>query len=203
MHKSEHAFEIISVAADIQGPEVVKPYIKGTTFTTLVDTGNVMANEFGFDILPNGIFVDEQGTIRLIKQGFRVSEENHIEALEQLIRGEVNKVELDDIYYETKKSTSDLEKQLSQTKFTLALEYVKQGKKKEAIKELDEALLLDSTNFLIRKQRWYIRYPEKFSPTIDIEWQQHQLEQERAEENALKEELDCGPEGCVIPGTNK
>jgi hypothetical protein len=81
------------------------------------------------------------------------------------------------------------------------MEYAKNGKKEEALKELDEALLLDSDNFLIRKQRWYIRYPEKFSPIIDIEWQQKQLEKEKAEEALLINGLECGPEGCVIPGT--
>ncbi|MCP8616258.1 hypothetical protein [Salirhabdus salicampi] len=83
------------------------------------------------------------------------------------------------------------------------MEYAKNGQKEKALKELDEALLLDTNNFLIRKQRWYIRYPEKFSPTIDTEWQQKQLQKERAEEEALKGDLVCGPDGCVIPGTTK
>jgi hypothetical protein len=43
----------------------------------------------------------------------------------------------------------------------------------------------------------------KFSPTVYIEWQQEQLEKEKAEESQLKGEMDCGPEGCVIPGTTK
>ena len=90
----------------------------------------------------------------------------------------------------------------AQTKYKLGMEYSKGGKKDDALKELDEALLLDPDNFLIRKQRWYIRNPEKFSPTIDIEWQQRQLEKEKAEEVQLKGEAICGPEGCVIPGTS-
>jgi hypothetical protein len=108
---------------------------------------------------------------------------------------------LEDQYYTPSTTTSDVEKQLAQTKFKLGMEYSRNGKKEEALKELDEALLLDTDNFLIRKQRWYIRHPDKFSPTIDIEWQQKQLEIEKAEEAQLKGDLDCGPEGCVIPGT--
>ncbi|RBP85386.1 hypothetical protein DFO70_1451, partial [Cytobacillus firmus] len=46
-----------------------------------------------------------------------------------------------------------------------------------------------------------IRYPEKFSPIIDIEWQQEQLKKEKAQEALLKDGLACGPEGCIIPGT--
>ncbi|RXI96730.1 hypothetical protein DS745_20990 [Anaerobacillus alkaliphilus] len=65
-----------------------------------------------------------------------------------------------------------------------------------ALRELDEALHYNPDIFLIRKQRWFIRYPEKFTPTIDIEWQQEQLQKEK-----LAEADDCGTEGCKIPGT--
>ncbi len=187
---------------DIQGAEVVKPYVNDTTFKTVIDSENKFANLFGFKIVPNGIFIDKEGTIRLIKQGFKVNDEDHVEAVRQLIFGEVEKVELDDTYYDPSESLSDMEKQLAQTKFRLGMEYCNNGKKDEALKELDEALLLDTENFLIRKQRWYIRHPEKFSPTIDIEWQQQQLEKEKAEEAQRKGDMICGPEGCVIPGTS-
>jgi hypothetical protein len=36
----------------------------------------------------------------------------------------------------------------------------------KALNELDEALLLDPDNFLIRKQRWYLRFPEKFHQAL-------------------------------------
>lgn len=194
-------FEILSVSVDIQGAEVVKPYAQDKPFTTVVDAENKFANLFGFKIVPNGIFIDKEGTIRLIKQGFQVTNEDHVDAVRKLLFGEAEKVELDDQYYNPSDLTSDVEQQLAQTKFKLGMEYSKNGKKDEALKELDEALLLDTDNFLIRKQRWYIRYPEKFSPTIDIEWQQKQLEKEKAEEAQLKGNIVCGPEGCVIPGT--
>jgi tetratricopeptide (TPR) repeat protein len=190
------------VAVDIQGADVVKPYTKGTTFTTVVDSENVLGNLFGFKIVPNGIFVDENGIIRLIKQGFNVAEEEHVKAVEKLLTGEVEKVELGDTYYESQDTTSDLENQLAQTKFKLALEYSKSGRKEKALKELDEAILLDPENFLIRKQRWYIRFPEKFSHNVDTEWQQKQLEKEKTEEARTKG-MACGPEGCVIPGTTQ
>ncbi|MFZ3590375.1 thioredoxin family protein [Bacillus sp. DJP31] len=198
----EQGFEILSVSVDIQGAEVAKPYAEDKAFTTVVDSENVLANLFGFKIVPNGIFLDKEGTIRLIKQGFSVTNPEHIDAVEKLINGTVEKVVLDDEYYNPTNNVTDVEKQLSQTKFKLGMEYAKTGKKDEALKELDEALLLDTDNFLIRKQRWYIRYPEKFSPTIDIEWQQKQLAKEKAEEALLNDGLNCGPEGCVIPGTN-
>lgn len=155
---------------------------------------------FNFNIVPNGIFIDKTGVIRLIKQGFQVSNTDHIEAVRTLLFNEVEKVELDDHYFNPSNPTNALEKQLSQTKFKLGMEYYNNDKIEEALKELDEALLLNTDNFLIRKQRWYIQHPEKFSPTIDIEWQQKQLEKEKMEEALLNKDLVCGPDGCVIPG---
>jgi tetratricopeptide (TPR) repeat protein len=116
--------------------------------------------------------------------------------LQQLIENEVETVVLDDDYYEPK-GPSEIELELSKVKFKLSLEYLKQGREDEALRELDDALRYNPDNFLIRKQRWYIRYPEKFSPNVDIEWQQEQLKKEK-----LAEADDCGPEGCKIPGTN-
>jgi hypothetical protein len=196
-------FEILSVSVDIQGAEVVKPYAEDKSFTTVIDTENKLANLFGFKIVPNGIFIDKEGIVRLLKQGFHVSNEEHVEAVRKLIHGEVDKVELEDQYFNPSEAPSDLELQLAQTKFKLGMEYAKNGNKEAALKELDEALLLDTDNFLIRKQRWYIRHPEKFSPTIDIDWQQKQLMEEKAKEAQLKGGPECGPEGCEIPGTAK
>jgi tetratricopeptide (TPR) repeat protein len=156
-----------------------------------------LANYFGFKIVPNGIFIDKDGIIRLIKQGFHVTNEEHLDAVTKLINGSVEKVVLDDEYYDPSNTVTDIAKQLSETKFKLGMEYANNGKIEEALTELDEALQLDTDNFLIRKQRWYIRHPEKFAPSIDVEWQQQQLKKERAQEA-----LDCGPEGCVIPGTD-
>jgi hypothetical protein len=179
----------------------VKPYAEDKSFKTLIDSNNLLASYFNFKIVPNGIFIGVDGTIRLLKQGFHVTKEEHVEAVRKLILGEANQVKLEDEYYNPPNEITSIEKQLSETKFKLSLEYLNNGKKDLALKELDEALLLDTDNFLIRKQRWYIRHPEKFSPSIDIEWQQEQLEKERAKEAELKEGLNCGPDGCIIPGT--
>ncbi len=188
----------MSVAADGQGPEVVKPYTEGTTFTTVVDENNLLINMFGFKMVPNGIFLDEEGTIRMIKEGFKLDNPENLQAVEQLIRKEVEKVEFEG---SGKKSAEpDLQQQLAQTKYKLGMEYAKQGKNEEALRELDDAVLLDPDNFTIRKQRWYIRFPEKFSPVIEVEWQQAQLEKEKEEEERRRNQgLVCGPDGCFLP----
>lgn len=191
-------FELLSVAVDGQGPEVVKPFVEGTTFPTLVDEDNRLVNLFGFKIVPNGIFIDEEGTILMIEEGFKVENPEHVKAVEQLLAKEVETVRFKE--KAEKKESPNLQLQLAQTKFKLGMEYAKLNRKEEALKELDDAILLDPDNFTIRKQRWYIRFPEKFSPAIDFEWQQGQLEREKQEEeNHRNQGLICGPDGCFLP----
>lgn len=178
---------------DIQGEDVVRPYAEGHTFKTWVDSSNALGELFEFDAIPNGVFVSSDGVVRMVKPNFSVNKDEHVQAIEKLLSGEVKKVEFAE--NSQREGTPNLEKQLSQTKFKLGMEYTKQGKEEAALKELDEALLLDPDNFVIRKQRWYIRYPEKFNPEIDHDWQKEILKKEK------EEEADgCGPDGCKLPG---
>lgn len=104
-HKDNN-FEILSVAVDGQGPEVVKPFVKDTSFTTVVDENNQLVNLFQFKIVPNGIFIDEEGTIRLLQEGFKVEDPEHVKAIEQLIHKEVEKIEFKTGTPATSKQTS-------------------------------------------------------------------------------------------------
>ncbi|SES28680.1 hypothetical protein SAMN05518684_11459 [Salipaludibacillus aurantiacus] len=199
----QNGFEVLSVAVDLQGPGVVKPHIQNTSFKTVVDTENKLADMFGFKMIPNGIFVDRGGVVRLIKEGFHVTEDDHLEAVKTLIFKEAEKVELDKGSNGKCQALSPLETELAQTKYKLAMVYASQDEKEAALKELDEALRIDPENFVIRKQRWYLRYPEKFSPSIDFEWQKQQLEKEKVEEAQLTNDPDCGPDECNIEGETK
>ena len=194
----EQGFELLSVACDVGGADVVREFAAQTAARTVIDRENWLASKFGFKIVPNGIFLDENGVIRLLKEGLRVIEPADVAAVESLLRGEVEQVVFDAAAPVTDR-VKELEVQLAETKFKLANEYMKQGRKDDALRELDEALLLDTENFLIRKQRWYIRHPERFAPSIDMGWQQAQYERERMEE-AARLGVECGPEGCVLPG---
>lgn len=149
---------------------------------------------FDFDIIPNGVFVGSDGVIRMIKSNFSVDNAEHTQAVEKLISGDVEKV----IFENSSKHAEQpsLEKQLAHTKYKLALEYTKQNKKAVALKELNEALRLDPENYIIRKQRWYIQYPDKFHPEIDYDWQKKQFKQEKEDE---ANDGKCGPDGCKLP----
>ncbi len=68
--------------------------------------------------------------------------------------------------------------------FALASSIVAQGDKKTGLIVLKNALKLDPSNYLIRKQIWHLEFPEKFHPEIDWAWQREQMKREREAEKA-------------------
>ncbi len=56
------------------------------------------------------------------------------------------------------------------------------GRTAAALDAWGRALRLEPDNFVIRKQIWRMKYPERFYPVIDYDWQQAQLAQEKAAE---------------------
>ena len=91
-----------------------------------------------------------------------------------------------------------LAQELVDAKVSLASELLARGGRDEALEALDRALELDPDNYLIRKQRWTIRNPERFQPEIDCDWQTEQLTREREAERQARETA-CSPDGCPIP----
>ncbi len=91
---------------------------------------------------------------------------------------------------------SPVERDLVETQLRLGSELLEQGKQDAALAEWRRALELDPQNFVIRKQIWAVRYPERFHPAIDWDWQRDQLQREQEEEIAGGV---CGADGCPIP----
>jgi tetratricopeptide (TPR) repeat protein len=54
------------------------------------------------------------------------------------------------------------------------------GRNDDAVVAWKRALALDPANFVVRKQIWAHRHPEKFWPTIDLGWQQAEMAREQA-----------------------
>ena len=59
------------------------------------------------------------------------------------------------------------------------------GRGGDAVEAWKQALALDPANFVIRKQIWAHRHPEKFWPEIDSAWQQEEMARERAGKSDL------------------
>ena len=64
-------FEILAIAMDAQGADVARRYTEeaGAEFATAVDRTQGLWQLYGFDVVPNGFFVDERGVLRYMKVG--------------------------------------------------------------------------------------------------------------------------------------
>ena len=54
------------------------------------------------------------------------------------------------------------------------------GRADEAVAAWKRALVLDPSNFVVRKQIWAHRHPERFWPEIDFDWQRDEMAREQA-----------------------
>jgi tetratricopeptide (TPR) repeat protein len=107
---------------------------------------------------------------------------------------------LSELRVESEGRLSGLEQELVDAKVRVASELLEHGRREEALGELDRALELDPENYVIRNQRWVIRFPERFEPEIDSDWQNEQRAREREAERHSRE-AECGVDGCPIPQT--
>ena len=61
----------MSIAVDVQGPSVVKPYVRkfGVTYPVAVDASDIFGQAFGLKAIPVTFLVDEVGIVRLRGDG--------------------------------------------------------------------------------------------------------------------------------------
>ena len=183
------------MAVEHQGAEAARPFVAaaGAEFPTVVDDHGALSRRFGFKVVPNGLLVDEGGTIRYAKfGGFSVDNPEDVGAVERFLAGEDPGPSPEP----APDPLGLLERELVETKLRLGRLLLESGRREEAVAAWREALRLDPENFTIRKQIWAVEHPEKFYPTIDFDWQQEQLAAEREQERA---EAECGPDGCAVP----
>ena len=187
----------MAAALETQGAAAARPWVEraNATFPVLVDQHNLLGRLLDFKAVPNGVFLDEQGIIRYAKYGgFSIDRPEDREAIRKLIAGEP--VELAAGPELAPYHLSPAERELVETRLRLGSELLEQGKQDAALTEWQHALELDPQNFVIRKQIWAVKYPERFHPTIDWDWQRDQLQREQEEEIARGV---CGADGCPIP----
>jgi tetratricopeptide (TPR) repeat protein len=63
-----NAFDFLTVAVDAE-PSRVAEYAGPHSFPTAVDQGNLLGRLFDFDVVPNGLFIDERGRIQFLHVG--------------------------------------------------------------------------------------------------------------------------------------
>lgn len=81
-------FALLSVAVDAD-PERVRPFATGLPFTTAVDSAGALGRRLDFDVVLNGLFLDEAGVVRhLHVGGFDVRRPEVAAEVEALIRAD-------------------------------------------------------------------------------------------------------------------
>jgi tetratricopeptide (TPR) repeat protein len=70
--------------------------------------------------------------------------------------------------------------QLAGAHFSRGTTLARLGRGDEAVDAWRRALALDPANFVVRKQIWAHRHPERFWPEIDAEWQRAEMAREQA-----------------------
>ena len=191
------------MAVEHTGPEAARSFVEaaGLTFPTIIDEQGTLSRLFEFKVVPNGVLLDEDGTIRWAKfGGFSIDNPDDVAVVERFLAGEeAGPTPEQDVPY----ALGPLERELVMTKLQLGRVLLNGGRTEEAVAAWRDALRLDPQNFTIRKQIWVAEHPEKFFPTIDFAWQQEQLAAEREQEIA---DGVCSSDGCPLPwasaGTN-
>ena len=86
-HKNQD-FEILAIAMDAQGAEVARRFTEaaGVQFPAAVDRTQGLWELYGFNVVPNGFFVDENGILRYMKiGGFEARNPDDARAIENLL----------------------------------------------------------------------------------------------------------------------
>ena len=157
---------------DTQGPEVVRPWVEraGATFPTLVDQEGLVAQNWAFKVVPNAWVFDETGVLRYQKiGGFHIAnEQDRADVLAALALPATGNG--------APATVASLGASLLEEEVRL----LTRGNAAAALEPWFATAEADMDNMIVRKQIWYLLYPERFKPEIDTEWQREQREREAA-----------------------
>ena len=168
----ETGLQFVSVAVDMQGPDVVRPWTveAQATFTTLLDRTGLLPARLGLGVVPV-LLVFEDGRLVQPASPVNVLRDEQREAVRSWARHGTPSVELPSL--PQREGSSDTEAALAWLEVArFALE---EGRPVDALASLERGFEHDPDNWLIRKQRWALREPERFyDGEIDIAWQAEQ-----------------------------
>lgn len=170
------AVRVVSVAVDVQGPEVVRPWVAagGVTFPTLVDSTDVMARAFGLAAVPIAFFLGADG--RLVEPPTSANPADDAQRSQILAwaRGERERPGLE---RDARRPPADQPAVAAgQAWWRLASLALAEGRADDARAHLEKAFELDPANWLVRKQRWALDEPDRFyEGMIDTDWQKEQM----------------------------
>jgi len=150
----------------------------GVSFVQGIDRADALWETLDFQVVPNGLFLDEQGIVRYAKfGGFEARQAADVAEIERLL-AVPPAAGLQAAAPLPSAASGNTEARLW---FRLGIEALEKGDKRAAAGHWRKALHLDPKNFVIRKQIWALEHPEQFYPKINFEWQREQLAKELAQ----------------------
>lgn len=176
--------DVVVIAQDAQGAELAKPWVEkaGGAYRALLDQHNVIGKAYNVKYVPVGIFLNEDGRLARAVGSVNIGDDEFRGELTQWAAfGTIPKTWIDK-NKDKKPRALTAEEQEADARFQLAIVLLENGKREEAIAELKRAFVLDSQNWLIRKQLWAIETPEAFyDGNVDYGWQKEQRAREDME----------------------
>jgi len=163
---------VVCVAVDVQGPEVVRPWIErfGISLTTLVDRHAQLAERVGVASVPL-VLALEDGQLSHPATSINVLDEEQAEAVHRWAVGRADRIELPALPQHARNPATEA----ARAWLTVARLALEGGQRQAALEALEHGFELDPDNWLIRKQRWALSDPDRFyAGDIDLDWQEEQ-----------------------------
>ena len=140
----------------------------------MVDSQGKLAADFRFNYVPLTLLVDEEGRLGRGPTGTNIDKESDWEE----IAGWLRTGSIDTPPKPTQAAGFTAPE--AKLRFEAAAVALSKQETNAALALLESALRLDSGNWLIRKQIWSIKNPDRFyGGPIDFDWQKQQLQKER------------------------
>jgi len=169
----QNGTEVLAVAIDFQGAELPRPYVEqaNPTYANAVDTENLLGLHFGFQAVPNAVFVDEAGIIQYAKfGGFDIRKPADRQLAEEFAGADQV------LLTTTEQAAGGFNSDEARSHFNNGLLLFHNGNREQALTEWREGLAYEPENWIIRKQIWAIEHPERFySGDVDFDWQREQI----------------------------
>jgi len=176
----KNKFQMVGMAIDAQGPKVAKPWVEkgGVEYPVLCDEKNILLPPLGVFFVPALIWVNEKGEIVRGPEKSTGKKEQL-----DLVRQWIEKGDSVLINRKDQKTAQWIpltpNQQKAQDLFNKGNQMIQDGKPAKLVVPVwEEAFKLDPDNWLIRKQYWALKAPDKFyntGDTPDYKWQRKQI----------------------------
>ena len=138
-----------------------------------MDEENLLGQLYGFNVVPNGFLIDEQGTVQYARRGgFDIRRDETASIVERWTEGPSIGESLD-----AAQAALGDEHSEAIDLFREGLVLYRENDVDGAVEKWRRAIELEPGNYIIRKQIWAVQDPDRFySGDVDYAWQKEQME---------------------------